>query len=85
MDLDEEYISLSRTDEQEVAAFGRDLFKSAFAVVSSNAGSALNISIGSSELIKSCVEVLLSQTQKVPLRPTDLTGEFIDYILYVLL
>lgn len=74
MDLDEIFVSLSRKDEQEPVAFGRDLFKSVFDVVSSNAESALNISIGSSELIKDCVNILLSQTHRVILKPSNLTG-----------
>lgn len=85
LDLNEVQVSLKRTDENEPVAFGRELFTSVFDALSSNAANALGINLAASEVIKEMVTILMRQSQRVPLRPSHLSGIDADSMLQFLI
>lgn len=71
LDLNE-YDIKSKDDQ---TAYGRNLYRSVFDAISSNAGVFCGINLAASEVIRDCVSILLDYSGDHMLKPSDLTGE----------
>mgnify|MGYP001801407118 FL=1 len=75
IDLDEKYLSLSIREYEERSAYGRDTYTSAFDLISSQCKKFPFINLAGSEILRKCVEVLMSYRGQHPIKTAYLSGK----------
>ena len=84
IDLDEKYLSLSIRDYEERSAYGRDTYTSAFDLISSQCKKFPFINLAGSEILRKCVEVLMSYRGQHPIKTAYLSGKNVFEAIIVL-
>lgn len=79
--MDEVQVSLSKVGDDNHVAFGREMYRSAFEVISANSATVHSINLAASEVIRECTTILLASQGQHTLKPSYLSGTTANSIL----